>query len=345
MNPKRDTTEDASLGETAARWTVRRDRGLSAAESVEFELWLAADKRHADAMERATGAWSLLDRIPESAATRVLAVATRRRTFWRNLAIGGSLAAAAAVFFAVLIVRRPADIAAPPVSVSEALTGPRQVTLTDGSVVELNRGAEIAERFTPAERRVTLVRGEAHFSVTKNPARPFVVRARHVDVRAVGTAFNVHLESAAVEVLVTEGVVKLNPSADGATRRVPAAESIPSLNPGQRAVVALTPTSPEVAVVVTTVSQEEIARMLAWQEPLLRLSGATLAEVTANFEHRTGRRVILADPALGRLRLGGRFRADDVEGFASVVAATLDIEVEHAADGALVLRKKTSTSR
>jgi len=77
----------------------------------------------------------------------------------------------------------------------------------------------------------------------------------------------------------------------------------------------------------------------------LRLSGATLAEVAANFERRTGRRVLLTDPALAGLRLGGRFRADDVEGFASVVAATLDIEVEHAVDGALVLRKKTSTSR
>jgi transmembrane sensor len=85
--------------------------------------------------------------------------------------------------------------------------------------------------------------------------------------------------------------------------------------------------------------------MLAWQEPLLRLGGATLAEVAASFEHRTGRRVILADPALGQLRLGGRFRADDIEGFASVVATTLDVDVEHLADGALVLRKKVSTSR
>ena len=96
---------------------------------------------------------------------------------------------------------------------------------------------------------------------------------------------------------------------------------------------------------MTTVSQEEISRTLAWQEPLLRLTGATLAEVAANFEHRTGRRVILGDPALGGLRLGGRFRADDVDGFASVLAATLDIDVERATDGALVLRKKKSDSR
>jgi transmembrane sensor len=188
---------------------------------------------------------------------------------------------------------------------------------------------------------VSLLRGEAHFSVTKNPARPFVVRAKNVDVRAVGTAFNVQLQSAAVEVLVTEGVVKLKSGAAQAG----AADSIPLINSGHRAVVALAPVSPAAAVVVTAVSPEEISRALAWQEPLLRLGGATLAEVAANFERRTGRRMIFADPGLAALRFGGRFRADDIEGFANLLAITLEIEVERAADGALVLRKKTSNSR
>lgn len=334
------------IREIAASWTVRRDRGLSAAESVEFELWLAADKRHAAAMKRTANAWARLDRIPEDTAAPVIAAGTRRRSFWRNVAIAGSLAAAATIAFLVWAGHRSSTAtAAQRANVATAADGPRQVTLSDGSVVELNRGSEIAERFTATERRVALVRGEAHFSVAKGQPRPFIVRAGHVDVRAMGTAFDVQLASAAVEVLVTEGVVKLNLSADGTARRVPAAESIPSLNPGQRAVVALTPASPEIAVVVTSVTQEEISRALAWQEPLLRLGGATLADVAANFEQRTGRRVVLADPTLGQLRLGGRFRADDVEGFANVLAATLDIEVEHGADGALVLRKKTSSSR
>ncbi len=346
MNPAEKDSGEDGLRETAAGWVVRRDRGLSAAESVEFELWLAADKRHAEAMQHGASAWSRLDRLPESVAGPILAAATKRRSFWRKFALGGSFAAvAAAVALVGWIERSPIPGAAPTANLTDAPDSPRQLTLSDGSVVELNRGSEVAEQFTAAERGVRLVRGEAHFSVTKNPARPFVVRAAHVEVRAVGTAFDVHLESAAVEVLVTEGVVKLNPSADGAVRRVPAADSIPSLNPGQRAMVALAPASPEVAVVVTTVSREEIAHTLAWQEPLLRLGGATLAEVVANFERRTGRRVILADPALAQLRLGGRFRPDDLEGFASVLADTLDVEIEHAPDGVLVVRKKNASSR
>lgn len=347
MRSEDSASPDAALHDAATAWVVRQDRGLSAAEAAEFQLWLAADPRHAAALQQARAAWRLLDHLPEDAAAPVLAAGTRHRTFWRRAVIvGGSLAAAAAAAIALTLwLKTPAtsEIVAP--HLADATDRPREVTLSDGSVVELNRGGEIAERFTAKERRVDLLRGEAHFSVTKNPARPFVVRASHVDVRAVGTSFNVDLESAAVEVLVTEGVVKLNPAADGSAWRAPAAESIPSLHPGQRALIALAPTSPDVAVVVTTVSQAEIARKLAWQEPLLRLGGATLAEVAAGFERRTGRKIVFADPALGTLRLGGRFRADDLDGFASVVATTLDIEVEHAPDGALVLRRKSAGSR
>jgi transmembrane sensor len=147
------------------------------------------------------------------------------------------------------------------------------------------------------------------------------------------------LQSSAVEVLVTEGVVQLTPSMRTAPSE-PTPVPIPPLNAGQRAVVALQPASPDVAVAVSAVSPAEIARTLAWQEPLLRFGGATLAEVAASFEHRTGRRVIFADPSLAALRLGGRFRADDLDGFAHVLATTLEIEVERTAQGDLVLRKK-----
>jgi transmembrane sensor len=332
----------------AARWTVRRDRGLSATESIEYELWLAADPRHAAAMQRSAGAWSLLDRIPESAAAPVLASCTRRRSFWRRSIVIGSLAAAAALaIVAVRLSHPPANSASPVASATATTTGPRQLTLSDGTVVQLNTGSEVIEQFTAAERRVLLARGEAHFAVTKIPARPFIVCAGNVDVRAVGTAFNVHLQFATVEVLVTEGVVQLDrppPPVLPGTTATPSAPLL-LLNANERAVVPLAPVSPATAVVVTTASADEIARTLTWQAPLLRLGGATLAEVVLEFQRRSGQRVILADPALASLRVGGRFRADDLEGFTHLLATTLDFEIEHAADGTLVLRKKKLETR
>lgn len=337
MSPPSSHPSPEEIRRAAAQWTIRRDRGLSASESIEYELWLAADPRHAAAMQRSAATWSLLDRLPENAAAPVLAAATRRRSFWRRSVIVTSLAAAAAV---ALVASRFTRSPTPSASVATS-PAPRQLTLSDGTVVQLNTGGELIEQFTAAERRVLLARGEAHFAVTKNLARPFVVRAGNVDVRAVGTAFNVHLQSAAVDVLVTEGIVQLKASGEVTPAYAPVTrEPIPLLSPGQRAVVSLAPVSPATSVVVTTATAEEISRTLAWQAPLLRLGGQTLAELALEFERRSGRRVILADPALAQLRIGGRFRADDLEGFTHLLATTLDLDVEHIADGALVLRKK-----
>ena len=358
MSAASSPSDDSALPATAAQWTIRRDRGLSATESIDYELWLAADPRHAAAMQRSSAAWSLLDRIPESAAAPVLAAATRRRSFWRRSVVLASLATAAAAALALVAVGFTRSSALPPpdlaaTTANAPASAPRQLTLSDGTVVQLNTGGEVLEQFTAAERRVLLSHGEAHFAVTKNPARPFVVRAGNVDVRAVGTSFNVHLKAATVDVLVTEGVVQLNrPSAQVPVVTIAApTDNLPRLTANERAVVSLAPTSPTSptslapAIVVTTATPDDIALTLAWQAPLLRLGGSTLAELVLEFQRRSGQRVILADPALASLRVGGRFRADDLAGFTHLLATTLDLEVEHTSDDTLVLRKKSSTAR
>ncbi len=327
-SPSPDSPEN-TLRATAARWAVRRDRGLSAAESIDYELWLAADPRHAAAMQRTSAAWSLLDRIPESAAAPILAAATRRRSFWRRTVTFGSLAAAAALAVGLFVWSRPlpADptLSAPALS---ATTTPRLVTLSDGTVVQLNTGGAVVEEFTADTRHVTLTRGEAHFAVAKNPARPFIVQAGALQVRAVGTAFNIHLQSAAVDVIVTEGRVQLTTGTPDA----------PALNAGERATLRRAAAGP--TLVVARIDAAAITQTLAWREPLMRLGGATLAELAAEFERATGRRLVLADPTLADLRFGGRFRTDDIDGFTHLLATTLDLDVERTADGAIVLRKK-----
>lgn len=359
MKPTCETFDDDELRATAARWLVRRDRGLSAAESIEYELWLAADPRHATALHRSTAAWARLDHVPETVATAVLAAAQRRRRFWRQGFVASSLAAAAALAF---VVRggwppAPAPVTAPPPAAMLQAAGPRLLTLADGTEVRLNAGGEITEEFTAAERTVRLARGEAHFTVTKDPARPFVVTAGAMQVRAIGTAFYVNLQPAQVEVLVTAGRVAvattpdegmkpsdLQPHPDAAPR--PTTAPAPAeLGAGERAVLstlAARPSRSAPDLVVTRVDAAEMTRTLAWQDELVRFGGATLAEIAAEFERRTGHRVILADPALAQVRLGGRIRADNVEGFSSLLATMLEIEVERDAGGAIVLRKKKS---
>lgn len=73
-----------------------------------------------------------------------------------------------------------------------AKNAPQQDTLPDGSFVHLNKGTRIdfPQKFTSVTREVTLS-GEAYFQVQHNKQKPFVIHAGALDVRVLGTVFNV----------------------------------------------------------------------------------------------------------------------------------------------------------
>ena len=67
------------------------------------------------------------------------------------------------------------------------------VTLSDGTKVMLNANStlEYPASFDDAEVREVRLKGEAHFEVTKNPHRPFVVKAGEMQTQVLGTIFDV----------------------------------------------------------------------------------------------------------------------------------------------------------
>src|SRR5258708_24248903 len=79
----------------------------------------------------------------------------------------------------------------------------KPVTLTDGSKVLLNTDSRIQIDYSAEQRIVRLLQGEAFFEVAHNRARPFLVYAGANVVRAVGTAFSVHVQKSRVAVVVT----------------------------------------------------------------------------------------------------------------------------------------------
>ena len=70
--------------------------------------------------------------------------------------------------------------------------GEYQLILADGSKVYLNSESRLRfpTRFEGKERRVYL-EGEGYFEVAKDTTKPFIVEAKEVDVRVLGTSFNV----------------------------------------------------------------------------------------------------------------------------------------------------------
>lgn len=340
-----------AIRKRAAEWLALREaRGFTAVEHANFADWCAAEPRHAQVFAEVESAWRTFDRlaayphsIDEAADPDLLAKPTRpvRWVVWGGLAAAACVALVAWMAWSPPVLERR-DV----VPESMAQIGPRTMRLSDGSDVEVNIGSEVREEFTPGERRVRLIRGEAHFTVTKDPARPFIVDAGKVAVRAVGTAFNVRREAARVEVLVTEGRVRVD-SAVGADTQAPAATeaaSAPELTAGQRIILPDAP-SPAVTSVVETLSAPAIDRALAWQSRRLTFDATALGDVVARLNQlNAGRpghlRLTVTDPQLAALRITGRIRPDDVESFVEALEANFGVAADRRTDGEIVLRRR-----
>ncbi len=331
----------AEIEQEAAAWVLRRDRGLTAAEQDALSHWLAADPRHGEALALQRWGWDELDRLT-GLQTSLGAVPDpdlfapprrRRARVVRGTAAAALLALAGAVAFLAwprVTMTPPAPVAPAAAPVATRLAPLERQTLDDGSVVDLNRGAEVRLVWTAAERRVVLLRGEASFTVARDPARPFVVAAGGVEVRAVGTIFNVRLDPAAVEVVVAEGRVKVDaPSAP--------ANDTPILAAGQQALVPLAGTAAPAQVV--TLSPAQLQTRLAWQPRLLDFTDEPLAAILAEFNRRNDVELSVADPALGALRLSATFRSDNVEGFLRLMESEFGIAIERTGARTIVLRR------
>ena len=317
----------------AADWLARRDRGLTPHEQDEYLQWLREEPRRAAAIARTE---ATLRRMLQLSAWRHghstepnpdLLARPHRSHPWRWVA-AASLAAAAAVALAV-IWRAPAPHGATVVAKKNYLRVNEQVALPDGSRAELRDGSTLDVRYTAGERRVRLTGGEAQFSVMKDAARPFVVEAGGVAVRAVGTVFDVRLGREVVAVLVTEGKVRVGRAATEPGKIFEATASAaepPAVAAGERAVVSLGALAAPAAV--AEISPDEIRRELAWQAPRLQFDETPLAEALAEFNRRNRHQLVLGETALGARLIGGTYGADNVESFVRLLSVTLGVRAE-----------------
>ena len=86
------------------------------------------------------------------------------------------------------------------------------VQLSDGSTVHLNYGSKIKypQNFIGETREVNLI-GEGYFEVAHNPKKPFIVKTREINIKALGTTFNVdaYPETNKIATTLVEGKVVL----------------------------------------------------------------------------------------------------------------------------------------
>jgi transmembrane sensor len=360
----------------ASAWIARRDAGMTALEEAEFTRW-AALPRHAAALARHEATWRIFNRPLSAGQGHALADEFRARfARQRRRRVAATLSAVSCLLMAGFVWRSAfSERAESAPGAIAVVVLPEKRTLPDGSLVELKSGAEIAVDYSGEFRRVSLLKGETHYQVAEDAARPFIVEVAGVEVRAVGTAFSVELGRKSVAILVTEGRVAvaagrmaedgsqttevgdqtseirsetsdgtLHPHSAGAhSERRPLTSSLPySLAPwyldaGSRLVVDLSPeaAAPPVAV---PVSAPEIAQSLAWRAPRLEFSAAPLAEAISLMNRYNRTQFVITDPSLAALEVSGYFRADNHETFLGLIEQGLGLKSERHGD-TIILRK------
>jgi transmembrane sensor len=329
MSNLTDFPDLALAREQAADWIVRRSRGLDAAEEAEFRRWCASPA-NARAVRQLSSLWKDLDVLqsltsvfPDPPAPplkardrRPMAVAA---TVVLALAVAGGLVlqrqlSSPPAAHAVAVVPEAADYAT-------AVGEQRNVPLADGSMLAINTASLVQVVSLGREsRELRLVRGEAHFTVARDPQRPFRVNAAGHIVQAVGTAFDVQLlADGGLEVIVTDGHVKL----------LSGSGTVGDLESGQAMRI-----DPDGASQIVRLDADALGARLAWRNGMLSFDGQTLAVALDEFSRYTTTRFSL-DPSLQAVRIGGYFPAGDTTALLDALGANFGIESSRGDDGVI----------
>ena len=336
------------IEEVAAAWLAKRDSGQwRDADQTALTLWLQASTAHRVAFVRLEAAWhgaqrlralgagstpgevpppghwrlspsfentsgpcandATVERIPEARGEHRATGVFGRPAQYRALAASVVLMVALGTGWYVWprgpIYRTP-------------IGGLASVPMPDGSKVTLNTNSEIRVAVTETERRVTLDKGEAFFEVAKDPRRPFVVHAGDKQIVAVGTKFSVRRDADAVRVVVTEGRVRLERSS--ASGAAPLAQ----LSAGTIARAA------GAGTLVQEKPLDEAEEFLSWRTGFLVFRDTTLGDAVAEFNRYNMHKIVIEDPAVAAMHVGGSFRSTNVDAFVRLLQEGFQIHVD-----------------
>ncbi len=339
-------SKDARINQEASDWVAKHDHGFSAEEQDAFFDWLAESPLHSEAYSRRQIVWKemnvLADWRPEHSAEPnpdLLAVSKKRSKLVWFSAISGIAALLAIGLFVGGLLEQSKQSESILLASGESAQFYEHHVLDDGSTVELNRGAQVSVRLLDDKRLIDLLAGEAHFTVAKDVSRPFVVRARGMVVQAVGTAFNVLLNTEEVEVFVTEGRVLVNPSIATTNESIidKMEPLVRELRAGQRSVIELQ--SEIIPPVIEEIPIETIERRLAWKNEMLEFTDAPLSEVILEFNRRNHTQLVIGDIALAELPVTAAFRPHKLDEFVELLELVGSVQAERDGLSKIILRE------
>jgi ferric-dicitrate binding protein FerR (iron transport regulator) len=185
----------------------------------------------------------------------------------------------------------------------------------------MNKNAEITYEIKDGKREVKL-KGEAFFEVVHNEAEPFVISVDEVLIKDIGTAFNVKAipGSDIVEVAVESGEVQFySESSQGLL-----------LVKGEKATYNKTTKE----FIKQTIQPTD--NTMSYRSRIFHFSNASLNEVVDAINLVYDSNIKLGNERLGECRLSVDFNNENIDVLVSIIAETLDLEVENRTDSILL---------
>ena len=319
MNPVKNF-KDSRISSQANEWLVQRKSGnFTADQQRALEAWLNEDPSHRTAYDAACEFWRALDGLSAAdiaeirESSRLRTVGAARKSFRVRPALAFCVLVLMALTIAPLI----------PLWTAEYRTQPGEINsirLPDGSTVQLNTESAISVDFGQGRRRIELLGGEAFFQVVSDPVRPFDVISQGVQVRALGTAFDVRRSDDALIVSVFEHAVEVSFQ----DRKPPKI-----LSEGAQSSIDRDGTQ--------DVSRIDPRHAGAWREYRMVFDESPLEDVIAELNRYRRGFICIADNDLERIQVTGIFDTRNTDAALNTIEQSLPVRIYRFPGGIVVL--------
>jgi len=197
----------------------------------------------------------------------------------------------------------------------------KNMNLEDGSKVAINTNSRFSypDQFENNLRLVKL-KGEAFFDIAKNASKPFMIESDEVQIKVLGTSFNVKQRATAFEVALLEGVVALS---------IPKYPKI-KMNPGELVRVDGTNFYDR--------STADVDAFSAWRFQRMVFKESTIAKVIQRLQDEFDWTVNVADQALLKRKITATIPKNDPELLLEALSEIYDLQIEQLDNKAYLIK-------
>ena len=308
--PPKDSSPSEQLRQEAVSWhQLQRSGKVTVTQQKAFQQWLARSDANLQTYRSIETVWRELGSLEDAAKPEL----TEARAYFqharsRHRIARSALAIAASIgFLAALSAILPMLL-----DNGTYRTGKgeqNQIQLSDGSRIDLNTDTELRVSYGRSARAVTLIRGEALFSVVHDSEKSFQVVAAQGRILDIGTRFNVYRKGDQVSVTVLEGEVSV--AARGEPQHL-----FHNQNIGYDAAGKLSP-----------VTSADVNQITSWQNRQLVFQGQPLSHVVAELERYHDVSLQITDAKLKSLKVSGTFPSDNLSLALTTMSSALPIKL------------------